>query len=435
MFLPEKGARKAHKKMNEEVSATLHPAFRRHGDGPVFTSTKCPPGPGLQYSCELPFGFIWTPMSPCRSIALASQTDAALPPVICLTCLAYLNLYSLVEESTGVWTCSLCGEQNLAPEALFHADNSLSKANLSLALVAPAVEYRQKVNLITPEGAIPNSQSYILVMDGNLPCDEVKAVVTTMETLLLEQVGRGMHVQVALVIFDQAVSIYQLGITGMASADVYTPIQEDNEEADEESLIQRRLRMENRSYFVQVTSNDDLATLWLCLSAVYGIQVQQVNGGSMEQSSQEGEPLSRKEKLRLRKEARLRKELSGSLEQDRADVVDSFQAESPWVTKDDGPPLRCTGEATQCAVDLAIFGPHQEPHSSRILLFTNGCPSIGIGSIVPRTDGMKQNGQKARSTSHSVDADQMAKAIEYYKVTGNYATENGIGFDVFCTGE
>ena len=115
--------------------------------------------------------------------------------------------------------------------------------------------------------------------------------------------------------------------------------------------------------------------------------------------------------------------------------MDSFQAESPWVTKDDGPPLRCTGEATQCAVDLALFGPHQESHSSRILLFTNGCPSIGVGSIVPRTDGIEQNGQKARSTSHSVDADQMAKAIEYYDVTGKYATENGIGFDVFCTGE
>jgi hypothetical protein len=93
--------------------------------------------------------------------------------------------------------------------------------------------------------------------------------------------------------------------------------------------------------------------------------------------------------------------------------VDSFQAESPWVTKDDGPPLRYTGETTQCSVDLAIFGPHQESRSSRISLFTNGRPSIGIGSIVPQTYGIEQNGQKARSTSHSVDADQMVKAIEY----------------------
>ncbi len=265
-------------------------------------------------------------MSPCRSVALASQSaDAALPPVICLTCLAYMNLYSLVEESTGVWTCSLCGEQNVAPENLFRTDSSSSKANISLALVAPVVEYRQQVNLVTPQGgAMPNSQSYTLVLDGNLPCEEVKAVATTMQKLLLEQVARGVHVQVALVIFDQAVSIYQLGITGMASADVYTPIQEDNEELYEEMLVQRRLRMENRSYFVQVTSNDDLATLWLCLSAVYGIQVQQVNGGETEQSSKQKEPLSRKEKLRLRKEARLRKELSGSLEQDPATVVEAF---------------------------------------------------------------------------------------------------------------
>ena len=376
-------------------------------------------------------------MSPCRSVALASQSDAAaLPPVICLTCLAYMNLYSLVEESTGVWTCSLCGEQNVAPQGLFHAESSSSKGNISLALVAPVVEYRQPVNLVTPEGAIPNSQSYILVLDGNLPCDEVKAVATTMQTLLLEQVGRGVHVQAALVIFDEVVSIYQLGITGMASADVYTPIQEDNEELDEELLIQRRLRMENRSYFVQVASQDDLATLWLCLSAVYGIQVQQqVNGGETEQASKEKEPQSRKEKLRLRKEARLRKELSGSLEQDPATVVEASQAESPWVTKDDSPPLRCTGEATQCAVDLAIFGPHQEPHSSRILLFTNGCPSFGVGSIVHPTDGVEQNGQNSRSASHGVDADQMARSIQYFEVTGKYATENGISVDVFCTGE
>jgi hypothetical protein len=63
-----------------------------------------------------------------------------------------------------------------------------------LALVAPAsVEYHQKVNLITPQGAIPSSQSYILVMDGHLTCDEVKAVVATMEMLLLEQVGCGIR--------------------------------------------------------------------------------------------------------------------------------------------------------------------------------------------------------------------------------------------------
>lgn len=421
-----------------EVDVSNHPAFRRRGDGPVFTSTKFPPGPGLQYSCELPFGFIWTPMSPSTSVALVSRGDT-LPPVICLSCLAYINPYSIVIESTGVWVCSLCGEQNVAPESLFHAQNS-SDTNVSLALVAPAVEYRQRVNMVTPEGAVPNSRSYILVLDGNLPCEQVKAVVIAVQKLLLEEVDRGMHVQLGLVVYGEMVSIYQLGIIGMASADVYPPMQVESEELDEESLIQRRLRMENRSYFVHVRAEDDLATLWLCLSAVYGIQVQQVNGGGTEQITSGKEPLSRKEILRMRKEARLRKELSGSLEQDftATGVETTSLVESPWVSKDDSPPLRCTGEAAQCAVDLAIFGPHQEPHSSRILLFTNGCPNVGVGSIVSQSlndDGVQQNGQSFRPTLHAVDADQMARAVEYFEVTGKYATDNGIGIDVFCTGE
>lgn len=219
------------------VDVSSHPAFRRRADGPVFTSTKCPPGPGLQYSCELPFGFIWTPMSPSSSVALVSRDDA-LPPVICLTCLAYMNQYSIVEESTGIWVCSLCGEQNVAPESLFSGtkESSADEANISLALVAPVVEYRQRVNLVTPQGAVPNSRSYVLVLDGNLPCEEVKAVVTAMQKLLLQEVERGMHIQLALVVYDEMVSIYQLGIVGMASADVYPPLQEDTEELDEEAL-------------------------------------------------------------------------------------------------------------------------------------------------------------------------------------------------------
>ena len=319
----------------------------------------------------------------------------------------------------------------MAPDSVFEAQ---SDANLSLALVAPVVEYRQQeVNTLDKAA---NSKSYVLVLDGNLPCDEVKAAVTSMQALLLEEANRGTHVEVALVVFDERVCIYQLGIIGMASADVYPSLPEDKEELDEEALIQRRLRMENRSYFVQVRSEDDLAILWLCLSAVYGVQVQHSNGGGTDaQGSSGSEPPSRKEKLRLRKEARLRKEMSGSLEQKAVAMASS--AVSPWVSMDTGPPLRCTGEATQCAVDLAIFGPLQEPRSSRILLFTNGCPNVGVGSVVHRTlndEGGQKNGHGIRPTPHSVDANQMAKSIQYFEVAGKYATENGIGIDVFCTG-
>jgi hypothetical protein len=102
--------------------------------------------------------------------------------------------------------------------------------------------------------AIPNSQSYtcILVMDGNLPCDEVKAACCCYH-------GNA-----------------TLGTSWMASADVYSPIQEDNEESDEECVtdstsIANKWRIGRTASTctlskTQVTSNDDsLVTLWLCI--------------------------------------------------------------------------------------------------------------------------------------------------------------------------
>jgi hypothetical protein len=111
-------------------------------------------------------------MSPSSSVALVSAGEALPPSVMCLTCLAYINLYSIVDESTGVWTCSLCGEQNVAPDSVFHAEND-DVANLSLALVTPVVEYRQRLVNDSTDNTAANSRSYVLVLDGNLPCDEV----------------------------------------------------------------------------------------------------------------------------------------------------------------------------------------------------------------------------------------------------------------------
>jgi len=117
---------------------------------------------------------------------------------------------------------------------------------------------------------------------------------------------------------------------------------------------------------------------------------------------------------------------------EEAPVVQSLQ-----MSKDTGPPPHCTGEAMQCAVDLAIFGPHQEPQSSRLVLITNGCPNVSIRSIVNCTEndeGMQQNGNRPHPLPYSIDTNQMTRAVQYFEVTGKYATNNGIGIDVFCTG-
>mmetsp|Transcript_44365 Transcript_44365/g.107277 ORF Transcript_44365/g.107277 Transcript_44365/m.107277 type:complete len:152 (+) Transcript_44365:101-556(+) len=54
---------------------TLDSARRRRADeGAIFTSTVCPPGSGLQNSCELPFGFVWTPMAVCNEKIVVTTT-------------------------------------------------------------------------------------------------------------------------------------------------------------------------------------------------------------------------------------------------------------------------------------------------------------------------------------------------------------------------
>jgi hypothetical protein len=322
----------------------------------------------------------------------------------------------------------------VAPQGIFQSERE-SNSQLSLALVAPVVEYRQGVNDASSFDGAMDSRSYVLVLDGNLPCDEVKSVVTQMQKLLLEEANRGIRVQLGLVVYDQMVSIYQLGLIGMASADVYPPLQNDAEEIDDEVLVQRRQRMENRSYFVHVRSEDDLAILWLCVSAVYGLQVQQVNASAgTEHGPSEAGELSRKDKLRNKKEARLRKQLSGSLELETA--AKAMAVESPWISDDNSQALRCTWDATHCAVDHAIFGSYHVPRSSRVLLFTNGCPNVGIGSVVNRdlTEETPQHGL-LRPTPHSIDAGQMTRSVEYFELTGKYAMESGVGVDVFCSGK
>lgn len=358
---------------------TLHPAYRRRaGDGPVFTSRKCPNGPGLKHTCELPFGFVWTPMSPSPS-SDATTTTSSLPPVLCLNCLSYLNLYAT--EQDGLWTCPLCG----------YADNVLPQqlATTSPAMVSPMVEYRQ--TLQQPTDA---SSSFIIVLDANLGSQEAHAVAASIQNLLLQQVRSNTSIQLALVTFDKTVSIFQLGMTaGVASADVIQP----QDDMSEEDFQKQRNHMASRFYFTTIQTEADLATFGSCISAVFG-------------SGEEEPKLSRKEMLKRKREARLR----------GATATVKQTVDSPWIPKPQASrPARCTGEAIQCAIDVATT---TASSTCRILLFTNGCPNIGNGTIV-RADQHKAD---------VIDQAAMLNAIQYFEATG--AADNSIGMDVFLSG-
>jgi hypothetical protein len=333
---------------------------------------------------------------------------------MCLKCLTYMNLYATYDENSGLWTCPLCQGANAAPKELFGGSSSM----LSPALVSPMVEYRQT---LTESDAANSSAttiaSYIVVMDANLPQHEAHAVATAMEEMLLQEVhadnGRNSKVQLALIVFDKTVSVYQLGISaGLASADV---IQVGENDEDQDDLVRRRSGMPSRLYFTEVHTQSDLATFGCCVSAVFGLPAPP--------SEDEAHRLSRKEMLKRKKEAR---------QQASNGTASTAQkkTESPWIQKETANrPPRCTGQAVQCAIDVAAFS-SPTSRTSRILLFTNGCPNLGSGNIVRMDSRVRK-----RVAVDVIDNIAMMEAVNFFEATGKDASdENRIGIDVFLSG-
>ena len=87
----------------------------------LFTANRCPPGPGLECSAELPYGLVWTPLSESEEKVpkIQSPTDPSQLPsgALCMTCLAYLNPHCTIDKDE--WKCSLCGETNVVPCLLY----------------------------------------------------------------------------------------------------------------------------------------------------------------------------------------------------------------------------------------------------------------------------------------------------------------------------
>lgn len=395
-------------KAEPAVVATAPPKIsarrERTDQGPTFTSTKCPPGTGLENSCELPFGFVWTPMAELEKrqneedtgIPVIQCPTSSLPPVLCLTCLSYLNPHCTIKYSTGIWTCALCGAQNVLPKRLVSGPTAL----LTPALTVPMVEYHQQLPMSPDQEDIC---TIVLVVDANLDRKDALGVVNAVEQVLpdLEATPK---IQLGLIVFDQAVAMYQLGIAGVASADVYTMDDEEQNQA-------RQAALEQRAYLKTITSKEDLESLSQCLSAVFGVSVD-----SPKQTE------SRMEILKKQKEARMRQE------QMQKPVVE-IPTESPWVfQRNKSQQQRCTGEALQCAMDLASIS---ESRTSRVLLFTNGSANMGEGNVVAEDDASAKNKKKKTKAVH---ASQMSKAITYYDALATMAAEMGIAVDVFCAG-
>eukprot|EP00533_Pseudo-nitzschia_delicatissima_P000494 CAMPEP_0116085742 /NCGR_PEP_ID=MMETSP0327-20121206/4484_1 /TAXON_ID=44447 /ORGANISM="Pseudo-nitzschia delicatissima, Strain B596" /LENGTH=926 /DNA_ID=CAMNT_0003576747 /DNA_START=93 /DNA_END=2873 /DNA_ORIENTATION=- len=410
--------------------------------GASFTAMKCPHDTGLKNSCELPFGMVWTPMAVTGDESGEDDSDAmpiidcgtkALPPVLCLLCLAYINPYVEIDKKTGVWECALCGQDNVLPKNLLRAGSKVMTA-----LNSPIVEYHCEVSKPEPseEGKKEKGYkyskyededeedycSYILVVDENLSPKDGQAIAPAMEAILKERESDDAFpkTRIGLVVFGKSISIYQLGISGLASADVIggpEDFYDDDDEFDEE--------VERRSYIADV-QNGDLTSLKNSLSSIFGVSVDETSDSSGFLSL----GTSRMAMLSRKKEARLRKEENGT------DQKLNGAAKSPWIQSPEESSssyqTRCTGKALQCALDVA----NAKSRTARVILFTNGCPNSGDGSVVDPENSMEKSKiKRGKGAAPSiVDTGMLQKAVEFFDAYANEAISEGIGVDVFCCG-
>lgn len=446
---------------------------RRADEGAVFTSSKCPPGLGLENSCELPFAFVWTPMAIYNAVerngfnpnrqemATIESSSDLLPPVLCLACLAYLNPFAEMDLSTGVWACPLCGHENVVPREQLYPGS-----DLMTAIHSNVVEYRQQqIDLNDDDKGGKNSNgndddntddyddedycTYVLLVDENLSPSDGQAIAPAIENLLKEQFEAQNDsdsfptARIGLIVFGKSVSVYRLGLSpGLASADIYSHLGYAGDEDDPMSNGDT----EKRAYLAEIQPGQSLTTLKNSLASVFGITV---SPSASNATATKTSP-SRMEILARRKEARIRKQrqhVNGS----HVNGDNNGTVESPWVRRRQeaktGHPKRCTGEAVQRALDLAgITMSHSKAsRTSRILLFTNGCPNIGYGTVVAegsvydnkskKGTAKKSPGRRAERPAHDVvDTTMLQKAVEYFDGAAKLAVSNGVGFDVFCSG-
>jgi len=474
----------------------------RAGNGALFTSSKCPPtqdhvdsgatvDPGMTLSstCELPFGFLYTPMAATEDDQEESHTQVpcigeGLPPVLCLTCLAYLNLYATFDDKQpGIWYCALCGSKNAAPSQLLQLQQQQPRSSNTInpVLVSPQLEFRQPLPSLVRHPNPPTTKNkikvpihLILVVDANLPKEEAHEIPRVLRRALQQTRDNHdstMEYHLGFIVFDQFVSIYQLGLSGMACADVFS--------STEDGLTLEHLQ--NRQYLTphepRSSDNHDesssssaaLDRLTMCISAVFGVveEGDKENRQLLSSSSMDGDaimaaatppkPLSRLEMLKQRKAERLKKQAAQQQQQQHSvespsqgTASQQQQQEQPHISSKLSPWMqarqpetavahrhayRATGEALHTALNLttasAVPGQKAAP-TSRLLLFTNGCPNWGDGSVVDRPTTTTSHHNHHGGGPDVVHPLKMARAIEYFDTLARSAP--GVAIDVFCTG-
>uniref|UniRef100_A0A7S4VB00 Protein transport protein SEC23 n=1 Tax=Ditylum brightwellii TaxID=49249 RepID=A0A7S4VB00_9STRA len=310
------------------------------------------------------------------------------------------------DNNSTKWICSICNGVNYSTEKL----NEVEKAALS----TPTVSFTQSIS--SSSSSMKNKKEVmILVVDGNLSCNDISSILSSLSSSSYQTREFG------LVLFDKVISLYQLSLSGIASARIFAPGKTTTKSG----------KMMEQGYIGSWT------VLLDCIQAYFGksfhVDASSSKGKhynaeekkqEQQQQQQQAPPpsLSRRELLRLKREERLSR----------------TKKTSTTTKKKSKKQYRCTGEAISYAIDLALSS-SSSSSSARVLVFTNGAPNVGIANVTSSSSSSPSKGSKRKEyykpESGDVIVDEkLGYACQYFNTMGNVGYAGNVGVDVFCSG-
>lgn len=439
----------------------------------------------LENTCELPFGVIFTPLATVPSSSSTKDStnkkENVVEPIMCIHCLSYLNLYAPFDLDSRLWTCPICGEQgNVLPDYIQTYDDLVVSGVFS----SPFMEYRHELpqqkqkhkqqlesvqktttTQFQRETSSNNNNNkgccYVIVIDENISTDQMISLSQRFEHFFND---KNNNTQLGIIMYSKTVSIYQvgLGFSGICSCDVYPADDDDDiKKGGMNNSPSNNLLMKDRSYLAQVKDGGK-ETLLLIMKAILGMTKKDKAATTSSTSSTTTNGLSRKEILRKRREERNNNSNKNNPKKTNNNINNNNVQNT---TQKHYYETRCTGTAIRYAIDLISSSSSSNCNEKRILLFTNGCCNLGVGSVVvphnedgktnlsspnpnPNTNNNDSNHNKKKPSYNSrntkwkadvVDSSMMGTAIEYFRFLGEkaffmYQCGGGIGMDVFCSG-
>jgi len=381
--------------------------------------------------------------------------------------MAYRNPFvKAVDVMNGVWICNLCGNRNVSPveeegggrchkrylnEVLAkqqerndnHDDDGFEMSEEVYVKLLSSRKKAQRGQSLA-SGAPKNSTSYVFVVDANIATEEVmhirNAIEDVLKTLVEDASPEVEDIKVGLVVFQKSVSVYQVGLRGIASADVICAGDDDDDndnndnnaansefqsfdgssdsqpECNEsrDSVNHRDLfQTSNSIYFTSIVDDSNAIEEFLhVLTASCG-------GDSLVDSHGHRsvvKKLSRSEILRLRREARKKDGGNGA----KFSNIEKAQVSRTPARNE----FRCTGKAMEVALDLAMSAGCV---SGRVILFNSGMVNVGPGSMV--------DPYGPKCYTQRVETSVLIESSDFFRELGSMGIENGIGVDVLCSGK